>query len=62
DEKAPKGTCYVETSFGKVEASVDTQMNQLKGKLLEVIDSGCLLYTSPAHETLYMIWYSVLCL
>ncbi|AMM97272.1 flagellar assembly protein FliH [Bacillus pumilus] len=40
DEKAPKGTCYVETSFGKVEASVDTQMNQLKGKLLEVIDSG----------------------
>ncbi|MGG4173390.1 flagellar assembly protein FliH [Bacillus safensis] len=40
DEKAPKGTCYVETSFGKVEASVDTQMNQLKEKLLEVIDSG----------------------
>ncbi|MDX5485821.1 flagellar assembly protein FliH [Bacillus pumilus] len=40
DEKAPKGTCYVETSFGKVEASVDTQMNQLKDKLLEVIDSG----------------------
>ncbi|MCY7709591.1 flagellar assembly protein FliH [Bacillus safensis] len=40
DEKAPKGTCYVETSFGKVEASVDTQLNQLKEKLLEVIDSG----------------------
>ncbi|MFB7320195.1 flagellar assembly protein FliH [Bacillus safensis] len=40
DEKAPKGTCYVETSFGKVEASVDTQMNQLKEKLLEIIDSG----------------------
>ena len=40
DEKAPKGTCYVETSFGKVEASVDTQMHQLKEKLLEVIDSG----------------------
>ncbi|WP_321998974.1 flagellar assembly protein FliH [Bacillus pumilus] len=40
DEKATKGTCYVETSFGKVEASVDTQMNQLKEKLLEVIDSG----------------------
>ncbi|MGG5833220.1 F0F1 ATP synthase subunit gamma, partial [Bacillus pumilus] len=20
----------------------------------------CLLYTSPAHETLYMIWYSLL--
>lgn len=40
DEKTPKGTCYVETSFGKVEASVDTQLNQLKEKLLEVIDSG----------------------
>ncbi|MGE6631400.1 flagellar assembly protein FliH [Bacillus sp. NPDC077027] len=40
DEKAPKGTCYVETSFGKVEASVDTQMNQLKEKLLNVINSG----------------------
>ncbi|MFS0656024.1 flagellar assembly protein FliH [Bacillus sp. 179-C3.3 HS] len=40
DDKASKGTCYVVTSFGKVEASVDTQMNQLKEKLLEVIDSG----------------------
>ncbi|MGG5832911.1 hypothetical protein ACQ4LK_22630, partial [Bacillus pumilus] len=23
------------------------------------VDKACLLYTSPAHETLYMIWFAV---
>ncbi|MCY8230285.1 flagellar assembly protein FliH [Bacillus spizizenii] len=34
DEKAPKGSCYIETPFGRVDASVDTQLMQLKDKLL----------------------------
>ncbi|KFI01706.1 flagellar assembly protein FliH [Bacillus spizizenii] len=40
DEKAPKGSCYIETPFGRVDASVDTQLMQLKDKLLTVLEAG----------------------
>lgn len=40
DEKAPKGSCYIETPFGRVDASVDTQLMQLKDKLLTALEAG----------------------
>ncbi|CAF1749442.1 hypothetical protein NRS6084_02396 [Bacillus subtilis] len=40
DEKAQKGTCYIETPFGRVDASVDTQLMQLKDKLLTALEAG----------------------
>ncbi|KAF1681143.1 flagellar assembly protein FliH [Bacillus sp. SKDU12] len=40
DEKAQKGTCFIETPFGRVDASVDTQLMQLKDKLLTVLEAG----------------------
>jgi flagellar assembly protein FliH len=35
DEQMPEGGCMIETPFGRIDASVDTQLQQLKGKLLE---------------------------
>ncbi|PJY98662.1 flagellar assembly protein FliH [Bacillus vallismortis] len=40
DEKAQKGSCYIETPFGRVDASVDTQLMQLKEKLLTALEAG----------------------
>ncbi|MBT2573358.1 flagellar assembly protein FliH [Bacillus sp. ISL-51] len=40
DEKAEKGTCYIETPFGRVDAGVDTQLMQLKQKLLTALEAG----------------------
>lgn len=38
--KKLKGTCYIETPFGRVDASVDTQLMQLKDKLLTALEAG----------------------
>lgn len=40
DEKAEKGSCYIETPFGRVDASIDTQLVQLKHKLLTALEAG----------------------
>ncbi|PRP54850.1 flagellar assembly protein FliH [Bacillus halotolerans] len=40
DEKAEKGSCYIETPFGRVDASIDTQLMQLKHKLLTALEAG----------------------
>ncbi|PLT51802.1 flagellar assembly protein FliH [Bacillus amyloliquefaciens] len=40
DEKAAKGTCSIETPFGRVDAGVDTQLMQLKQKLLTALEAG----------------------
>lgn len=40
DEKAEKGTCYIETPFGRVDAGIDTQLMQLKQKLLTALEAG----------------------
>ncbi|MGG3572093.1 flagellar assembly protein FliH [Bacillus gobiensis] len=40
DTEASKGTCYIETDFGRIDASIDTQLNELKAKLLELIQVG----------------------
>lgn len=40
DTEASKGTCYIETDFGRIDASIDTQLNELKTKLLEYIHAG----------------------
>ncbi|WGD59928.2 flagellar assembly protein FliH [Bacillus velezensis] len=40
DEKAAKGTCSIETPFGRVDAGIDTQLMQLKQKLLTALDAG----------------------
>ncbi|MCY8317928.1 flagellar assembly protein FliH [Bacillus vallismortis] len=40
DEKAQKGSCYIETPFGRVDATVDTQLMQLKDKLLTALEAG----------------------
>ena len=40
DEKAAKGTCSIETPFGRVDAGIDTQLMQLKQKLLTALEAG----------------------
>ncbi|MGG0838413.1 flagellar assembly protein FliH [Bacillus paralicheniformis] len=40
DEKASKGTCYVETAFGRIDAGIDTQLQQLKQKLLSLLETA----------------------
>ncbi|MFN2746226.1 flagellar assembly protein FliH [Bacillus sp. z60-18] len=40
DDKAAKGTCYVETAFGRVDASIDTQLEQLKQKLNTLLETA----------------------
>ncbi|NPC92574.1 flagellar assembly protein FliH [Bacillus sp. WMMC1349] len=40
DEKAAKGTCYIETAFGRIDASIDTQLEQLKQKLLALLETA----------------------
>ncbi|NUI60960.1 flagellar assembly protein FliH [Bacillus amyloliquefaciens] len=40
DEKAAKGTCSIETPFGRVDAGIDTQLMQLKQKLLTKLEAG----------------------
>ncbi|MDA7025864.1 flagellar assembly protein FliH [Bacillus sp. CLL-7-23] len=40
DEKAVKGTCYIETAFGRIDASIDTQLEQLKQKLLALLETA----------------------
>ncbi|WP_406590056.1 flagellar assembly protein FliH [Bacillus atrophaeus] len=40
DDKAAEGSCYIETPFGRVDASVDTQLMQLKHKLLTALEAG----------------------
>ncbi|SES75062.1 flagellar assembly protein FliH [Oceanobacillus limi] len=37
DESAKEGTCIIEHPFGKVDASIDTQLTQLRDVLFEVI-------------------------
>ena len=37
DEKAAKGTCYIETAFGRIDAGIDTQLQQLKQKRLDTL-------------------------
>ncbi|RDY88429.1 flagellar assembly protein FliH [Bacillus amyloliquefaciens] len=40
DEKAARGTCSIETPFGRVDAGIDTQLMQLKQKLLTALEAG----------------------
>lgn len=40
DEKAAKGTCYIETAFGRIDAGIDTQLQQLKQKLLDTLETA----------------------
>ncbi|MES5395249.1 flagellar assembly protein FliH [Bacillus amyloliquefaciens] len=40
DEKAARGTCSIETPFGRVDAGIDTQLMQLKQKLLTAFEAG----------------------
>ncbi|MCD7033782.1 flagellar assembly protein FliH [Metabacillus sp. GX 13764] len=37
DEDLEKNGCYAETSFGRIEASIDVQLEQLKNQLLELL-------------------------
>ncbi|MDQ0230535.1 flagellar assembly protein FliH [Metabacillus malikii] len=32
--------CYIESSFGRIDVSVDTQLQQLKQQLLQILDEG----------------------
>ncbi|MGG5833225.1 bL17 family ribosomal protein, partial [Bacillus pumilus] len=41
-------------------ANAETNQDALQKLFADV--ATCLLYTSPAHETLYMIWFAVFCL
>ncbi|MED1741818.1 flagellar assembly protein FliH [Bacillus swezeyi] len=40
DDKAAKGTCYVETAFGRIDAGIDTQLQQLKQKLISLLETA----------------------
>ncbi|MFY4773885.1 flagellar assembly protein FliH [Metabacillus sp. RGM 3146] len=37
DEELISGGCFVETSFGRIDASIDTQLQQLKKQLIEML-------------------------
>lgn len=37
DEELTVGGCYAETSFGRIDASIDTQLQQLKKQLIEML-------------------------
>ncbi|MGX1900342.1 flagellar assembly protein FliH [Thermolongibacillus altinsuensis] len=41
DQDLPETGCVVESPFGRIDASVDTQLEQLKAQLLERIEGEC---------------------
>lgn len=40
DESLQKTSCLIETPFGKVDASLDSQLNELRDKLFEILERG----------------------
>jgi flagellar assembly protein FliH len=32
--------CYIESAFGRIDVSIDTQLKQLKNQLLQLLDEG----------------------